>query len=292
MHAVSVRSGWSVGALLTLFKLRVVALLVLASLGGALLAAEGLPAGHALILLLMTGILSSAGASALNQVIEREQDARMQRTWRRPLAVGAMNPQAVWWVGSGLIALAMAIAWPFNRWLAVFLTLGVLIYVGIYTVWLKPRTPLNIVIGGAAGSCAVLSGSAAVGHWAHPTAIGLALLVFVWTPIHFWSLAHAYREDYVSVGVPMLSAVVSPRATARWIALHIAATVVVALGLSVDPALGWRYLALVVPASGWLVWQAVQLFARPAAAQALRLFKRSNLYLGLVLLAIYFETLF
>jgi len=291
VHAVAVRSGWSVGVLIALFKLRVVALLVLASLGGALLAAEGLPAGHALILLLMTGVLASAGASALNQVIEREQDARMQRTWRRPLATGAVNPRSVWWMGSGLIALAIAIAWPFNRWLAVFLALGAFIYVGVYTVWLKPRTPLNIVIGGAAGSCAVLSGSAAVGNWAHPTAIGLALLVFVWTPIHFWSLAHAYREDYVSVGVPMLPAVVSPRATARWIALHVAATVVVALALSMDPTLGWRYLALVVPASGWLVWQAVQLLARPTAAQALWLFKYSNLYLGLNLLAIYLGTL-
>jgi protoheme IX farnesyltransferase len=180
---------------------------------------------------------------------------------------------------------------PFNPALAFFLFLGAFIYVVVYTLWLKPRTTLNIVIGGAAGSCAVLSGSAAAGDWSHPTAVGLAFLIFVWTPVHFWSLAQVYRDDYASAGVPMLPLVASARATAWWIGLHTAVTAFVALVLSVDPALGWLYLAPVGVATIWVAHHAVRLIRQPQA-HAIHLFKCSNIYLGLVLVAIFIGTMF
>jgi protoheme IX farnesyltransferase len=281
------RLKMDLGALVVLFKLRVVVLLLLAALGGALLATGGHISAGSLVLLLVTGTLSSAGASAVNQYLERSRDARMERTCHRPLAAGQLaRPELVLGVSVGLILLAVVIALPFSWSLALFLALGALIYVGIYTLWLKPRTLLNIVVGGTAGSCAVLSGSAAAGNWAHPTAVGLALLVFAWTPIHFWSLAHAYRDDYAHASVPMLPVVADNRTSAWWIALHTGATAWITLLLGVNPALGLPYWLLAIPATLWLGFHSVRLIAVPDQTQALRLFKVSNMYLGLVLLAI------
>lgn len=293
--AVNIASGFKLmlGALAVLFKLRVVVLLMLSSIGGALLAAGGRPAIGDIILLLVTGFLSATGASALNQYLERDLDTRMRRTCQRPLATGYFSrPETALEAGICLIFLAVMIALPFNVWLTLFLALGALTYVGIYTMWLKPRTLLNIVIGGAAGSFAVLSGSATVGNWAQPTAVGLALLVFVWTPIHFWSLAQAYRDDYAHAGVPMLPVLVDGRISAWWIALHTGVTVLIGLLLSAAPALGWLYLLPVSASTLWLGYLSIRLIFIPNRSQALKLFKVSNLYLGVVLLAICGGTLF
>ena len=121
------------------------------------------------------------------------------------------------YVGVGLILLPSLVMLPFNPALSFFLILGAIIYVGVYTIWLKPRTLLNIVIGGAAGSAAVLSGSAAVGNWNDPGALVLSLLLFLWTPFHFWSLALLYRDDYARSDVPMLPVHTTPRQAAWWV---------------------------------------------------------------------------
>ena len=168
--------------------------------------------------------MSAGGASALNEYLERDKDALMNRTRKRPLVSGALGSAP--WVpalGIGMILAPSLILLPFNPMLALFLFLGAFIYVVIYTIWLKPRTVLNIVIGGAAGSCAVLSGSAAINGgaaWADAGALLLALLVFLWTPIHFWSLALVYREDYPRAGVPMLPVRATPRRAAFWGLVH------------------------------------------------------------------------
>lgn len=296
--AAKVSSAWSALAhsfesIMVLFKLRVVGLLVLSSLGGALLASGGRIAWESLLLLIVSGTLSAAGASALNQYLERDSDVQMKRTRRRPLAVGGITrSESVLKIGVSLIIAAVMIALPFNLELAFFVAMGALIYVGVYTVWLKPRTVLNIVIGGAAGSCAVLSGSAAAGHWAHPTAVALAGLVFVWTPTHFWSLAQAYRDDYARVNVPMLPVLISDQSSARWIALHTGAAAVSALAMIADETLGVLYAVPVLAATVWLVWHTVQLLRTPTGAQAFRLFVTSNIYLTVVLLAIFMGTFF
>jgi protoheme IX farnesyltransferase len=268
-------------------------LLLFAAVGGAMLGANGRPSLGALILLVITGTLSSAGASALNQYIEQADDAQMQRTRHRPLVNGLYaRPKWVAAVSVGLIALSMGIALlAGNPALAVFLGLGAAIYLLVYTIWLKPRTPLNIVIGGAAGSCAVLSGGAAVGHWADPGVLILSMLVFAWTPTHFWSLSLVYRDDYVKTGVPMLPATTTPHRAAMWMLVHAFATGSIALVLGAHHALGWLYIVPVSLATLWLARDSIRLIAHPERRQALAVFKVSNIYLGLVLLFICIDTL-
>jgi protoheme IX farnesyltransferase len=161
----------------------------------------------------------------------------------------------------------------------------------VYTLWLKPRSVLNVVIGGAAGSAAVLSGGAAAGHWTDPGVIGLALLLFAWSPMHFWCLALAYREDYARAGVPMLPVIASQRRAVFWMLAHALATAVLGLALAAHPALGWLYLLPVAPATAWLLRESARLVTDYSGARALYVFKVSNGYLALVLLAITLVTL-
>jgi heme o synthase len=286
-------SGELLGRLVVLFKLRVVVLLLLASLGGALLASHGNLTPGQVFILILTGTLSSAGASAINQYIERDRDGRMKRTSQRPLAIGVFSrPETALEVSVVLVVLAVMIALPYSTSLAFFLAAGAAIYIWVYTLWLKPRTWLNIIIGGAAGSCAVLSGGAAAGNWAEPGVLALALLVYAWTPTHFWSLALAYRDDYERAGVPMLPVIVSTRTSVTWIAAHTALSALIALFMGLHPSLDWYYLLITVPATLWLGWCSLQLLRNPDQKHALKLFKVSNMYLGLVLMAIYLVTLF
>ena len=273
--------------IVALFKLRIVVLLLLAALGGAFLASAGRPGWQAIVVLLLAGTASAGGASALNEYIERDRDARMQRTRkRRPLATGAAQPRLALIAGIALIAAAVLLTLPFNPIMSAFLFLGAFIYVVIYTLWLKPRTSLNIVIGGLAGSCAVLSGSAAVGAWADPAALLLAALLFFWTPIHFWSLALVYREDYAQVGIPMLPVTASRRTSAAWGLAHGVGVATAALLLAVQPGLGLIYFMPALIMTTLLLVRGTKLVADPSVRNAWRLFHTSNLYLLVILLAV------
>lgn len=271
--------------LVVLFKLRVVSLLLFAAVGGAFVAAGGWPGLWHLTVLMVAGGLAASGASAINEYLESDQDALMQRTRHRPLVTGAIA-QKPWVLVLGVLMI-MVPALTVLRWnpaLALFLVAGALIYIGIYTVWLKPRTPLNIVIGGAAGSCAVLSGSAAVGAWNDPGAIGLAILVFLWTPIHFWSLALACRDDYARAQVPMLPVCTSPRHSARWSLVHGLLAGITGFLLVLHHTLGLLYLVPVIGITAYLLYQGWQLILAPTTEQAWRVFHTSNAYLAIVLL--------
>lgn len=279
-------------SLLVLFKVRVVMLLLFAAAGGAFLAANDWPGAGTLAVLLIVGGSAAAGASAINQYLEQDLDARMERTRRRPLAARALGrPTWVPWIGAAMILLPTLVVLPSNPALAFFVVLGAAIYIGVYTIWLKPRTPLNIVIGGAAGSAAVLSGSAAAGAWNDPGALLLALLVFLWTPTHFWSLAIAYREDYARGGFPMLPVQSTPRKAAGWVLFHASAAALVAFLLWFIAQLGWIYLAPVAVATAVMLVLSIRLVAEPSRGRALALFHGSNLYLGLVILVICLDTL-
>ena len=270
-----------------LAKLRVVSLLLLTSLGGAFLASAGRPSASRLALLLVLGTLSAGGASAMNQFLEREPDRAMKRTRRRPLPSGRVShPEWVLRLALAAVIGASLAALVLSPWLAVFLSAGALIYVGVYTLWLKPRSVLNIVVGGAAGSCAVLAGSAAVGRPFHPAAVALALLVFLWTPAHFWALAMTMQSDYRAAGVPMLPARAPNPTSARWIAVHVAAAVVAALVLAVDPSLGWIYFLPVAAASLAVCILTVRLLRSPSPQRAMRVFLTSNLFLAVVVGAV------
>ena len=275
----------SLKTLMVLFKLRIVVLLLVAAMGGAFLAANGMPGVGALSLLLVTGGFAAAGSSALNQYFERESDGLMKRTRKRPLVDGTIErPGWVPYVAAAMILLPSLAVLPFNPALTFFLLLGAAIYVFLYTLYLKPRTLLNIVIGGAAGSAAVLSGSAAVGNWADPGAMVLAFLLFLWTPTHFWSLAIAYKDDYARSNTPMLPVQTSARAAAWWVMLHTAATVFAALMLIFHPALGWIYGVPVGIATVDMLVRNVKLLKNPAPKLAMSLFKASNFYLLIVML--------
>ncbi len=169
--------------------------------------------------------------------------------------------------------------------------LGAFIYVIIYTVLLKPRTLLNIVIGGAAGSASVLSGSAAVGQWDNTGALLLALLLFLWTPFHFWSLALLYRDDYVKVDVPMLPGRTSARSAAWWVMLHTVPTAFTGLAMVLMPNLGWIYLVPTAVITVYLVKKNIELIKKPAPPQAKGMFMASNYYLTVLLIMIFIDSL-
>jgi protoheme IX farnesyltransferase len=291
---LTIRGDWRafMRMIAVLFKLRVVSLLLMAALGGAFLGAAGWPGWGELLLVLGAGGMAASGAASLNQYLERHKDADMGRTLKRPLVNGDIpNPRWVLYAGTALVIVPVVITLTFNPPLAFFLLVGALIYVGIYTIWLKPRTLLNIVIGGAAGSAAVMSGGAAVGAWQDPAVIVLALLVFLWTPTHFWSLAILYRDDYVRADVPMLPAKVSVRQAAWWVLAHTLPTGFAAVALAVVPALSWIYFVPVALLTVDLLVRNGRLIRQPTPLRAKSLFLASNIYLTLILFFIFVDTL-
>jgi len=277
----------SLKILAQLFKLRIVFLLLLSAFAGAVLGAGGWPDSSSLLLLLVSGTLSASGASAINQYLEREQDTFMERTKKRPLPSGLISrPNRVIVIGVSMVVFAVALAWWYNPTLAITTGLGAFVYVYIYTLWLKPRTIVNIVIGGASGCLAVLSGGAAVGAWSEPGVVTLALLVFVWTPTHFWSLAIAYRDDYASAAFPMLPVVVPQKQAAAWVVLHTLATGLAALILGAHPSLGIWYFLPIGIATIRIVQLSLRLLKIQSRKSAMAVFHMSNKYLGLVILFI------
>jgi len=282
------RATWA--TLSVLFKSRVVLLLLMAAVGGAFLGAGGWPGLGTLVLLLITGGLAASGSAGLNEYLEREPDAMMGRTRKRPLVTGKAQPQWVLWVSLGMILIPVVVVLPFNPALSFFLFLGAFIYVAIYTILLKPRTLLNIVIGGAAGSATVMSGGAATGNWQEPAVIMLALLVFLWTPSHFWSLAILYRNDYEKAGIPMLPVKTSTKNSAYWVMLHTGSASLVALLLALTPNLGIVYLIPVTIATIDLLVRNIRLIKNPTPQYARSLFISSNIYLTVVLLSVCIET--
>jgi heme o synthase len=278
--------------LIVLFKARIVVLLLFAAVGGYFLGAEGHVEWPALLVLLLSGALAAMGSSALNEYIERDKDALMKRTKRRPLVTGAIaHPGWVPYVGTAMIAVPVLAILPFNWAMAMSLAAGAFVYVVIYTLWLKPRTSLNIVIGGAAGSFAVLAGGAAAGKAADPGVLALALLLFFWTPIHFWALALVYREDYARAGVPMLPVTTTPRAAAFWGLLHGIAAGITALAMALHPGLGPVYVLPVLAITIALLVQGAALVNDPSKRRAYGVFHTSNFFLAVVLLAICLSTL-
>lgn len=285
-RALLASAGAASQTLVQLFKLRVVLLLLMAAAGGAVIGAAGWPGGRELLILMVTGGLSAGGASALNQYLERERDAQMARTRLRPFPSGQItNPAAVLITSMAMIAMGVFGAAIFNPALAFFNALGAAIYVGIYTLWLKPRSVVNIVIGGAAGSCAVLSGGAAAGAWNEPSTLALAGLLFLWTPVHFWSLAMAYQRDYANAGFPMLPVHISGKQAAGWVAIHTLGTGIIAIVLASHPNMGWIYLIPSVLGTLRLGMLTRQLYRNPSPQIAFSLFKFSNAYLGILLLS-------
>jgi heme o synthase len=202
---------------LGLFKLRIGVMIMLTALVGLVVTPGPAPAAWQVAVLALTVLLSSAAAGAFNQYVEVDTDRLMARTRGRAFVTGALPHSRAWLVLIALLlAGAVAASWlALNPLAALHTFLGAFFYGVVYTLWLKRRSWLNIVVGGLAGSFAVLAGAAAVDPRLGPLPLLLALVLFLWTPPHFWSLAIANRGDYAAAGVPMLPVVVGPQRAAH-----------------------------------------------------------------------------
>jgi protoheme IX farnesyltransferase len=270
-----------------LFKLRIGLVIAATALAGvAIQPGAGLAPLHALALFFAV-LLASAAAGAFNQYYEVDLDAKMRRTRTRPFVVGRLGHHRGWLALIALlVALGVAAAWAVaNAWSALFTFLGAFFYAVVYTVWLKRRTSWNIVIGGLAGSFAVLAGASAVAPALSPQALLLALILFLWTPPHFWSLAIVCRDDYAAAGVPMLPVVKGDRVAARAILAH--TVVLAALSLVLARFTNGPFtLALAAAGGAWFVHAAWRLVRAPSRDAARRSFHASLAQLSLLLVGV------
>lgn len=273
--------------LVNVFKLRIGLLIAITAVAGYAVTPGGsLPLWQILLLGLVI-LMSSASAGAFNQYIERDLDAQMARTRSRPFVTGAFKAGQPWlWGIALLLILSVVVAnWQFNAMVAFHAFMGAFTYGVIYTMWLKRRSAWNIVIGGLAGSFAVLAGAAAAGTGLSPSAIMLAAVLFLWTPPHFWSLAIALHKDYAEARVPMLPVVVGDK-KASYIIL---ANTILLVAVSLVPAffdwgLDWFYLGCAAIGGAYFIYKNIQLVrGEPTRKKAMGNFFASLIQLSLIL---------
>lgn len=291
MHTTTLKpAGRSMGQMtrdvVSLFKLRIGVLIMITALVGMAVAPGPAPSFVQVLILAVSVLLASASAGAFNQYVEYESDRLMARTAKRAFATGALPHHPAWLVLMAvLLAGAVGAAWvALNGVAALHVFLGAFFYGVVYTLWLKRRTSLNIVIGGLAGSFAVLAGAAAVDPALGPLPWLLALVLFLWTPPHFWSLAIANRDDYAQAGVPMLPVVVGPERAARTVfvstvALFVASLLPLACGAGPVYAVGALAGGLHFVHKSWL------LARNPVRSTAMGSFFASLVQLSLLLVA-------
>jgi len=228
----------------SLLKLRVVVLLDATALGVMVPASHGHPRVAAVLAVLVGGTLAAGGAHAINCWFDRDIDAQMNRTRRRPLPDGRIPAWHALAIGTVLVALAFAVLWAGANLLAASLALaGALTYVFVYTIWLKRSTPLNIVIGGAAGAMPPLVGWAAATGRLDLTALSLFAVILFWTPPHFWALAQLIKTDYARANIPMLPVVAGEQSAKRQSIAYAALTVIASLVPFFTGSAGSVYLA-------------------------------------------------
>jgi protoheme IX farnesyltransferase len=277
---------------LTLTKPRIMVLLLLTAAGGMFVGAQGVPSAGLLAATLGGLALACGGASALNHVFDRDLDAHMRRTDRRPVAAGRVTPERALEFGVALSALSFVVLASFVNVLAALLAVaGNLFYVVVYTRYLKRSTPQNIVIGGAAGAVPPLVGWAAVtGNLTLP-ALFLFLIVFYWTPPHFWALALLIRRDYEAARVPMLPVVKGETETARSILRYTLLLVAISLLPVVWRTVGWVYLGTAIVLGAAFIGLALALRRETTPVRARRLFSFSLAYLALLFVAMALDPL-
>lgn len=267
-----------------IFKPRIAVSIMLSAVGGLAVTPGALPAAWQMVVLAVAVFLASGAAGAFNQWAEADLDAHMKRTAARPFASGRLVASWGWLTGIvALLAVACSLAaLATNAAAALYTFLGAFTYAIVYTVWLKRRSWLNIVVGGLAGSFAVLAGAAAVDPGLAAEPVLLAIVLFLWTPPHFWSLAIAARQDYQSNGVPMLPVIVGDEACAKVILAH---TVSLSL-ISLLPAvfgMGWIYLVFAAAGAVVFVAASVMLVLDPGRRRAIHNFLASLVQLLLLL---------
>ncbi len=272
---------------LTLTKPRIVLLLLFTALVGMFLAAGGPPDLKLAVVVMVAGALASGGANALNHFLDRDIDARMSRTSRRPVAARRVSPRQALIFGFIVNVIAFILfATLVNLLSAVLALSSTLFYVFVYTMSLKRTTPQNIVIGGAAGALPpVIGWTAVTGSLALP-AFYLFAIVFFWTPPHFWALSLLLKDDYESVGVPMLPVVMGVNKTKKAILLYAILLMPLTAMFFVTGAVGWLYLGTALFLGLVFVYQAFRLLRSPGIQGALATYLYSLAYLFLLFAAI------
>jgi protoheme IX farnesyltransferase len=272
-------------AVLNLFKVRIGLAIALAAAAGLAVERGSTKVAFLQGLTLVIAVLfASAAAGAFNQYVEHELDKRMARTRNRPFVTGTLKhgPFWLWVIGVMLLLSVTAAVVSANATAGLYVFLGAFTYGVVYTVWLKRRTWWNIVVGGLAGSFAVLAGAAAASATPGPEALALAVVLFLWTPPHFWSLAIACRNDYAAAGVPMLPVVVGDARAAR--AIHASAWLLVLASFA--PfffSLGWLYLVSAAAGGIFFLLRCKALVQRPDRDTARAAFLASLVQLSAVL---------
>jgi len=263
-------------------KLRVVELLLVTTVPALFLASDGIPSISVTFWSLFGGTLAAGGANAFNMVIESESDKLMKRTSNRPIATGQISKR------SGLIfallisIISILIFYIFTTQLAVLLTvIAIIFYVLGYTIALKKHTSQNIVWGGIAGCMPVLIGQAAVTNSLTMTSWLFFLVIFFWTPPHFWALAFRYKDDYAAAGIPMLPVVAPIKSVITQMWFHSVAMSVVAILVIVNTNLSsWALLITILLIAGWK-WQLIKLSKQPNEENAGKLFQASIVFLSI-----------
>lgn len=280
-------------AFVALTKPRIIELLLITTVPVMFLAEQGVPSLQLVLVTCFGGYLSAGGANALNMYIDRDIDALMDRTSQRPLVTGMVSPRECLAFGLTLAVVSTLFFGLLVNWLSAALSLGALLfYVVVYTMLLKRRTAQNIVWGGIAGCMPVLIGWSAVKNEVSWAAVILFLVIFFWTPPHYWPLSMKVKDDYARAGVPMLPVVAGNRAVARQIVLYSWVMVAVSLLLTPLGYTGWFYTSVALVSGGWWLWEAHALHARAKAGvtgaklKEMRLFHWSITYVSLLFVAV------
>jgi protoheme IX farnesyltransferase len=271
---------------LALTKPRIIELLLITTVPTMIVAANGWPRAWLIVATLIGGTLAAGGANAFNMVIDRDIDALMERTKRRPLVTGVMSARsaALFAVALEIVAFSVLAIWVnvLSAWLALSATA---FYVVVYTLILKRRSKQNIVIGGAAGAVPVLVGWAAVTNSLGWTPVLLFLVIFLWTPPHFWALAVRYRDDYQAANVPMMPVVASLRRTTLEILIYSVILWALTLLIGSSAHLGWIYAISATVLGAMFSLYALRLYRhartdKADVAEAMKLFHFSITYLS------------
>jgi protoheme IX farnesyltransferase len=274
------------GAYIALTKPRIIELLLITTVPTMILAERGWPSTWLVVVTLIGGTLSAGSANAINMYIDRDIDALMKRTQARPLVTGVIEPRNALIFALSLQVFAFGVLWAgANLLSAVLAFAAAAFYIGVYTIWLKRTSRQNIVIGGAAGAVPVLVGWSAVQNNVTWTPVVLFIVMFLWTPPHFWALAVKYADDYRAADVPMLPSVASMADTVKQMILYTVALWISTLVLIPVAELGWIYGISAAVLGGMFLGGTIALGRHPTEAASMRLFGFSITYVTLLFLA-------
>nr|WP_304502113.1 heme o synthase [Brachybacterium sp. FME24] len=256
-------AGSVIRAYVALTKPRIIELLLITTIPTMFLAAGGFPSWWLIVATMIGGYLAAGGANTLNMYLDRDIDAKMKRTKNRPLVTGEISARAALIFGIALSIISSLWLGLLVNWVSAALALGaILLYVVFYTMILKRRTSQNIVWGGIAGCMPVLIGWSAVTGTVSWTAVLLFLVIFFWTPPHYWPLAEKFSQDYADAGVPMLPVVATRMSVAKQMIMH--TVLMVASSLAIIPLghTGWVYAVSAIAVGAWFTWLVIRYAVR------------------------------